>query len=722
MKKRKVRPNRRQPLKNTLLETLRQHYPKSFTVRQLAKKINSSRKKAIPSSDIQHALAELLHEGKIERVHRNKYTYRILKKDPRIVQGTVDMIRSGAAYIISPNYARDIFVPAKHLSTALDGDTVEVLITRTPKGRNPQGRVLRVIKRARELYVGVVYRSGKSLFARVSQGMAFEFDIRIVDIPPHLHIEEGYKVALKVIDWKEKSRGIPLGKVEFTLGPAGSHEVEMNAILLQKGFPLEFPPEVYDELQQLSDEIPEEELQQRLDLRHIPTFTIDPDDAKDFDDALSVQHLKGDTYQIGVHIADVSHYVAENSALDREALRRGNSVYLINRVLPMLPERLSNDYCSLRPGKDKRCFSVLFTIDLSGKVHHYTIAKTVIHSDKRFTYSEAQEVLDSRRGKWYPKLSVLHQIAQNLRKKRFQEGSIDFNIDEIQYRLDQNGRILFLGRKERLHTHMLIEDFMLLANRTVAREIQKKSKNKTIPFVYRIHDHPDPEKIQDFALFTRAMGLHLKFDTPKQIVDSFNQLAQITETDERYRFLGPLAIRTMAKAEYHTQNIGHFGLGFEYYTHFTSPIRRYADLVVHRILEKLDRGQTVNPEKLQRICTHISQRERAALEAERESIRYFQVEYIRHHIGEVFDAQISGLIESGIFAVLPETLIEGFIPFDTLPDNFILSEDQHQAYGYFSQRKIKIGDPLRVRVVDADLATRRVEFEWVDYDDYPEEE
>ncbi|MDQ3141346.1 MAG: VacB/RNase II family 3'-5' exoribonuclease, partial [Bacteroidota bacterium] len=518
------------------------------------------------------------------------------------------------------------------------------------------------------------------------------------------------RVVLEITDWKEKPGDRMMGRILQVLGAESSIDMEMKSILADKGFSLQFPRAVELEMDQLVEDV--RDLDKRKDFRDVLTFTIDPIDAKDFDDALSVQKNENGLLEVGVHIADVSYYVKPDSALDKEALKRGNSVYLVDRVLPMLPEKLSNELCSLRPNEDKLTFSVVFTFNDDMEVIHYWIGRTIIHSDKRFSYEEAQIIMDSGKGIHYKELTQINRIAEFLREERLKNGAIDFESTEVRFRLDANLQPVELMVKERKPAHMLVEEFMLLANKYVAGYMAMKNKAIPIPFVYRIHDMPDPDKLEDFAIFAREMGVHLDFRTPKKISKSLNHLVEESRKNEDLKILQPLAIRTMAKAEYSIDNIGHYGLAFTNYAHFTSPIRRYADLLVHRILfENLHQEKRMKSNILEVQCRYISSQERKAMEAERESTKYFQILFMKKHVGERFDARITGMNERGFYIEIPKTMCEGILPFELLPDDYQLEKGRMSARSNQSDEVFKIGHKITVQLKVADLDDRELIFE-----------
>ena len=638
------------------------------------------------------------------------------KKRGGVFTGTVDMTKSGAAYIICQGFeGGDIFVPAKYLNSAMNGDTVEVRVT-MPNGksrqRRPEGEVLKVLKRAVESFMGVLEMTPR--FATVITKLDTMPDVR-VSYDDLKEAQEGDYVVVKITRWLEAgSRNKFLqGVITTVLGQAAGSDFEMKNILIANGFNIEFPEEVLAEAEAIEEHFEAAEIARRRDMRAITTFTIDPIDAKDFDDALSIQTLENGNLEIGVHIADVSHYLRPNTALDKEAYLRSTSVYLVDRVCPMLPEKLSNELCSLRPNEDKMTFSAVFEFDESDKLVGRWFGKTVTHSDKRFTYEAAQEVLETGEGDYSLELLTMNRIALALRKKRFKDGAVNFESDEVRFKLDENGVPIEVYVKERKDSNMLIEDFMLLANREVATYIaDREKKEKTeIPFVYRIHDLPDMMKLENFKEFAVAMGVKMDLSTPKKIAASINKLVKDSEEDAALRLLMPLAIRCMAKAEYSSNNIGHYGLAFPYYSHFTSPIRRYSDVVAHRILfQNLD-GRTFKKDKaiLEAECQHISKQERKATQAERESIKYKQVEYMTTRIGQEFDGQISGMLDRGIFVELTENHCEGLISFDRFDEPFEIADNRLVARGLRSGKTFKMGDTVRVRILGASLEKKQIE-------------
>jgi len=666
-------------------------------------------------------------------------------KSRKTVEGRVDMTRTGAAYIVSELMDTDVYVPPKYVNGALNGDTVRVLLfapspyrggRRGPQPiRKPEGEVIEVLKRANEFFIGTI-RLNRKYALLIPDNPNVPTDI-FVPIEAVSDAKDGDKVVVKVTDWQEGKGRVPVGKVTQTLGKIGGHELEMNKILINAGFQLSHSEEAEREAAHIPDSISPQEIERRRDFRDILTFTIDPEDAKDFDDALSIRELENGNLEIGVHIADVTHYLKPDSALDREAFERSTSVYLVDRCNPMLPEKLSNNLCSLVPEQDRLTFSAVFVFDKKDNIVSRWFGKTVIYSAKRFAYEEAQTILDKKPSEElqnHPRfaelewaLKNLQRLASKMRKEREKNGAIGFETDEVRFRLALDGTPLEAYVKERKEAHLLIEDFMLLANKEVALYMQpplKKGKDEDgegvksgaiVPFIFRIHDLPDMSKVADFARFALELGVPMKVDTPKQIAQSFNALMKKARTDDRLKVLEPLAIRTMAKAVYSPNNIGHYGLGFSHYSHFTSPIRRYSDVLAHRILERNLYGKTyrVDTAKLEAQCKHISNQERKAAEAERESTKYKQAEYLSARIGETFEGIISGMIERGFFVELANSKAEGLVDFKYLDDTYTLEEGNLRATGRRYKKSFKMGDRVQVKIAAVDLGKRQVEMELV---------
>jgi ribonuclease R len=606
-----------------------------------------------------------------------------------------------------------------------------------PIQRKPEGEIIEVLKRANEFFIGTLRISRKyALFLPDNPNVPTDIFIPIESIAD---AQDGDKVVVKVVDWQEGKGRVPIGKVTQALGKIGGNDFEMKKILINAGFQLQHSEEAEREAERIPDTISPQEIERRRDFRDILTFTIDPEDAKDFDDALSIRQLENGNLEIGVHIADVTHYLKPDSVLDREAFERSTSVYLADRCNPMLPEKLSNNLCSLVPEQDRLTFSAVFTFDAKDKLVSRWFGKTVIHSAKRFTYEEAQTILENKPSpelKAHPRFNELEwalkhmdRLAKKMRKEREKNGAIGFETEEVRFKLAPDGTPLEAYVKERKDTNLLIEDFMLLANKEVALFMQPPLKAREedkgqaagksgapVPFIFRIHDLPDMAKVADFARFAMELGVPMKTDTPKQIAQSFNELMKKARTDDRLKVLEPLAIRTMAKAVYSPENIGHYGLGFSHYSHFTSPIRRYSDVLAHRILERnLDgKNYRVDTAKLAEQCKHISNQERKAAEAERESTKYKQAEYLSKRIGETFEGVISGIIDRGFFVELMDSRAEGLVDFKYLDDTYTVEEGNLRASGRRYKRSFKMGDKIRVRIAAVDITKRQVEMELVE--------
>ncbi len=717
--RKKLRP---QELERKLLKQFLINPKKRFNSKQLIKKL-----KLINNRDsVDYALEKLGKQNKLISISEGRYKLnKSFKGDfidglgtggrskKKLFTGKVDMTRSGSAYIIIPEIEEDVFVSAKNLRGALDGDIVKILASLKSGKHKAAGKVVEIIERSQAKFIGKLYKFPNEAFVEVNhKGIMFQVDVRLHEVE---EIAQGNSVKLDISSWgKNDTKRLYQGKNVIDLGSSVNNDVVMTEILYNNGFAQEFPKEIEEEAKRLSMEITEETLAERRDFRDTFTITIDPETAKDFDDAISFKKLDKGDFEIGVHIADVTHYLKEGSALDDEAYERATSVYLVDRVAPMLPEMLSNDLCSLNPKEDKFCFSAVFIFSKDFAIKDRWFGRTIIHSDRRFTYEEAQERIVTGKGDFADEIQFLDKVSKHLRSKRFHSGSIAFQSEELRFKLDEDGKPIEVYVKESFDAHKLIEDFMLLANKEVAIFINKKAKGKEIPFVYRIHDEPDPEKLADFAAFAKEMGIHMKLDTPQQIADSFNDLAKQAEENDPLKILEPLAIRTMAKAEYSSNNIGHYGLGFEHYAHFTSPIRRYADVLVHRILDaNLKNTYRTDKDKLEAKCKHISLQERKAVTAERESIKYKQVEWAKEHVGQEFHAYISGMIDRGLFVTLENSLVEGMVGFDQLNDHFILN-GRLSAKGKKSGTVYKMGDKVRVKISSADLEKRQIELEYID--------
>lgn len=690
------------------------HSSRSYNYKEIATRIQAR------SMDMKRQISEVLKEmsegGVLETVSMGRYKY---KHAGSYITGIVELTAKGSAYILSDEMEGDVFVSFANLKHALNGDKVKVLVYARSRDRRPEGEVIEILERKRGTLVGTVLGMGSYAFLETS-GKQLPYEIFLPS--DHLHgAKDGDKVVVRIVNWPERQKN-PVGEVIEVLGRPGDNDTEMNAIMAEYELPVKFPSAVLKAAERIPLEIPEEEIRKRRDCRDTVTFTIDPADAKDFDDALSVRVLKDGTYEVGVHIADVSHYVKENTTLDKEAYARATSVYLVDRTIPMLPERLSNGVCSLRPDEDKLCFSAIFRLNKNAQVLSQWFGRTVIRSNRRFTYEEAQAMIEGGEGDYKQEMLLLNDLAQQLRVERFKSGAIDFDREEVKFYLDEKGHPTGVYFKRSKEANKLIEEFMLLANRRVAEFIGHPASGKKAPtFVYRIHEQPLPEKLEDFNRFISRFGYGVKTGSRKALTTSMNRLmAEVREKPEQ-NLIQTLAVRTMAKAEYSTDNCGHYGLAFDYYTHFTSPIRRYPDVMVHRLLQRyLDAGRSVNKEKFEEFCKHSSDMEQVAANAERASIKYKQVEFMADRMGQEFEGTISGVTHWGFYVELEESKCEGMVSMRELDDDaYEYDEKNYCIYGRYHHKVYQLGNKVRIRVAKANLVARQLDFELVASPDSP---
>jgi len=651
-------------------------------------------------------LAELKGSGYLREVQTGRFK---LKQKGAYITGAVDMTRMGYGYIITDDIEEDVFVSNRNLNTALHGDKVKVRLMVRKKGNRPEGEVVEVIERARETFVGTVeVMPHFSFLVPDNKGMPFDLFI------PNDKLggaRQGEKAVARIVEWDKRQKN-PVAEIIDVLGMPGEHETEMHAILAEFELPSRFRAEVEEAAQSLQVDISAEEIKKRRDFRSIPTFTIDPADAKDFDDALSLRRTNEGLWEVGIHIADVTHYVKPDTIIDNEGRLRGTSVYLVDRVVPMLPEKISNNICSLNPGKDKLTYSAVFMMNDRAEVVEEWFGRTIINSDQRFSYQEAQKIIDGEDGPMKDILLLLHRLAQKLREKRFDAGAFSFERNEVQFDLDEKGYPISIQFRESGTANQLIEEFMLLANKHVAELIGRKKGEKPRTFVYRIHDKPDPDKIVSFSTFIRRFGYKLDGSNVGSLALSMNKLIKEVRGKKEQNIIETLALRSMAKAVYSTNNIGHYGLSFKYYTHFTSPIRRYPDMMVHRLLTAyLDGESSKSEEKYEQLCEYASKRERLAVEAERASIRYKQVEFMKDKTGQSFEGIISGVTEWGIYVELVDCQCEGMVHIRELDDDFYeYDEDNYCIRGRHSGKVYTLGDTVMVEVVKADLVKKQLDY------------
>ncbi len=710
-------------LQHQILEVFKQHAHKHYNYKQVLKKLQEEPfatplKQAFESMDegsvktaTVEALEALTFSGELLESDRGKYK---LLPVEHFVEGKIDITSTGAAYVINDQFEDDIYISRGATLNALHGDKVKVSLYAQRKGKRPEGEVVEIIERSRSEFAGIIQLSGKFAFlSSENQRNGIDIFIPLNNLNGAVN---GDKAIAKITEWPKDAKN-PVGEIVKVLGKPGDNDAEMDAILIEYGFPLQFPTEVEAEAEEIPVVISKKEIESRRDFRKTITFTIDPADAKDFDDALSISTLPNGNYEIGVHIADVSHYVIPGTALDDEGQDRATSIYLVDRVIPMLPEKLSNNVCSLRPGEDKLCFSAVFEINNNAEVLSEWFGRTIIHSQKRFTYEEAQDVIETGEGPLKNEILTFQKLAQILRKERFKEGAITFEKVEVKFLLDEKKYPVDVYIKESKDSNKLIEEFMLLANRKVAEFIGKhhanrKNKTETLPFVYRIHDTPVQDRLTTFAAFAGKFGYRINTKSDRELAHSLNKLMKDVKGKGEQNVLEQLAIRTMAKAIYTTDNIGHYGLAFEYYTHFTSPIRRYPDVMVHRLLDHyLKGGLPADAEKLELQCRHSTDMEIKASEAERASIKFKQVQYLLKKEGEIFDGIISGVTEWGIYIELTESKCEGLIRMRDLNDDYYeFDEKNYCITGHKTKRKYQLGDPVKVVLKSADLLKKQIDF------------
>ncbi len=693
-----------------VLHLLREFPDTKFSLKHLASASGGASKQ--DRTETLALLNDLVEQGFVEVCARQKY--RLARQHVPHYEGTACMTTGGSVYVRVEGMDADIFVNQRNALNALDGDRVEVVpMHRGGKGQI-EGEIVRVVERNRKPYIGIAEVGPHQIFVRAdSRKMPVDIYLSKRAYP---EVEDGEKVVVRIVDWPLGSKS-PEGELVERLGRAGDNDTEMHAILAEYDLPYRFDPRIEEAAAAIDSRISEEEIARRRDFRDTVTFTVDPADAKDFDDALSVRRVAEGVWEVGVHIADVTYYVRPHSMLDDEAVERGTSVYLVDRTVPMLPERLSNELCSLRPDETSLCFSAVFTLNENLELLDEWFGRTVIHSDRRFTYAEAQRVIETGQGDYAEEVLTLNRLAQGLRRERFRNGAISFDREEVRFTLDENGNPLGVYFKEQQDANRMIEEFMLLANRRVAEFCghRRSEKGRRVPrtMVYRVHDTPDAEKLDRFRQFILRFGHIFKATKGRAVARELNKLFAAVKGTSEENAVSTMAVRSMAKAYYTTDNIGHYGLAFDSYTHFTSPIRRYPDMMVHRLLARyLEGGRSADKKELEALCVRASEREVVAAEAERASIKYKMVEFLKDRVGEEFDGHISGLTEWGVYVELDETHIEGMSFLRDIEGDFYqFYEDRYEIVGRATGRRLTLGDAVRIRVRRADLQRRQLDFE-----------
>ncbi len=706
-------PNRKSKKRKTkkeiteaLLTLFRENPASTYTFKQLDEQLDL---KTHPQRMLCRDLIETLQKDDF-LIEQGRGKYKLNQRGV-VLTGTFQRKSNGKNSFLPEDGGEPIFIAERNSGHAMNNDKVRIAFYARKKNRSPEGEVIEILERANDTFVGNLEVTQSYAFL-VTEDRTLANDIFI----PQDKLKKGKngdKAVVRVIEWPQKAKN-PIGEVIDVLGRAGDNTTEMHAILAEFGLPYGYPQEIEDFANSISEEIPQEEYNERLDYRKVPTFTIDPEDAKDFDDALSLQTFKNGDCEVGVHIADVTYYVKEGDIIDQEAQKRGNSIYLVDRTIPMLPERLSNFICSLRPQEEKLTYSVLFRFNSQKKLIDSKITRTIIKSDQRFSYEEAQERIETQKGSFSEEISLLHQLAEKLREDRFQKGAINFDRMEVHFNLDENGKPLGVYFTQNKEANRLIEEFMLLANRTVAEKIGKvpgSQKPKTFP--YRIHDLPDPDKLENLSEFIARFGYKIKTSGGQAAISkSINKLLNGIQGKKEENLIETISIRTMQKARYSTHNIGHYGLAFAYYTHFTSPIRRYPDMMVHRLLTHyLAGGSSVPENKYEELCDYCSNMEIIASNAERASIKYKQVEFMADQLGEEFDGVISGVTEWGLYVEVNENKCEGMIPIRDLDDDYYdLDEKNYCLRGRRKNKVYALGAPIRIQVASANLEKKQLDF------------
>jgi ribonuclease R len=703
----KNKSKKKKDLHQSILEIFKANASAVYNYKQIAGFLEITDKNL--RKHIYELLVELAQEGRLKETARGKFK---INTKGSYIEGKVDMSKRGAGFVISEDLEEDLYIPVSRMQGIIHGDLVRAQVVKGRSNKKLEGKIIEVLDRAERVFVGTIDKQKKYAFL-MPDDRKIDIDI-FIPLSKLNGAETGDKAIAKITDWPKDAKN-PFGEITRVLGSEEAIDVQMEAIMATYGIPDQFPGAVIAEADKISIELDSEEIKKRRDFREVLTFTIDPVDAKDFDDAISYKVLPNDNVEIGVHIADVSHYVQPGSALDKEAYARGNSVYMVDRVVPMLPEHLSNGVCSLRPNEEKFTFSAVFELTRQGEVKNEWFGKTVICSHRRFTYEEAQEIIETGKGEFSDEIIAVNDLAKILRKERIDQGGLEISSSELRFELDENKEPIRIVKKVTKAANKLVEEFMLLTNKSVGKFVGDTKRKTAIPFIYRVHDTPDAEKVEQFRIFVQKFGHQFHFKDEQDIARKMNELFITFKDDPNFNIIQQMAIKSMSKAIYDTDNIGHYGLGFRYYAHFTSPIRRYADLSVHRVLFDVLNNAKLKMSKLTETAKHISITERRAVEAERASKKYYQAHYLKDQIGQVFTGVITGLTDWGIFVEMNENHCEGMVVLKNIDDDrYYFDEKTYAVIGAKSNRTYNMGDAVTVELSGVNLAKKQVDLTFVD--------